>query len=64
MIGAALGTVTGLAWLLHRFVERPLTPRLREALTRGIGVANAAPAERRPGALLLAGRERLTGATQ
>ncbi|MFE9255150.1 acyltransferase family protein [Streptomyces sp. NPDC006879] len=32
--GGTLALMLGLAWLLHRWVERPLTPVLRRALTR------------------------------
>ena len=61
LIAAALTVVTGLAWLVHRYLERPLARWLRTALTRGIGETTAhelsrdgapspgpSPADRRP----------------
>jgi peptidoglycan/LPS O-acetylase OafA/YrhL len=33
LIVVALGLIAGLAWLVHRLVERPLTRRLRRALS-------------------------------
>ncbi|MGM7671333.1 acyltransferase family protein [Microbacterium sp. A93] len=33
----ALAAVLGAAWLLHRWVERPLGPRLQRAVTAGVG---------------------------
>jgi peptidoglycan/LPS O-acetylase OafA/YrhL len=41
LIVAALAVIAGLAWLVHRFVERPLARRLRAALTRGVEAASA-----------------------
>jgi peptidoglycan/LPS O-acetylase OafA/YrhL len=40
LIVAALAVIAGLAWLVHRFVERPLAPRVRAALTRGVEAAS------------------------
>jgi len=40
LIVAALVLVAGLAWLVHRFVERPLTPLLRRALSGGAAEAS------------------------
>lgn len=34
---AALAAVLGAAWVLHRWVERPLGPRLQRAVTAGVG---------------------------
>jgi peptidoglycan/LPS O-acetylase OafA/YrhL len=37
------------AWLVHRFVERPLAPRLRRALTTGLPAASTGTsADQRP----------------
>jgi peptidoglycan/LPS O-acetylase OafA/YrhL len=33
----ALAAVLGAAWLLHRYVEQPLGPRLQRAVTAGVG---------------------------
>jgi peptidoglycan/LPS O-acetylase OafA/YrhL len=43
LIAAALTVITVVAWLVHRYVERPLTRRLRDALTRGVAAAAAEP---------------------
>ena len=39
LVLGTLAGVAGLAWLVYRFVERPLTPLLRDALKRGIAAA-------------------------
>jgi peptidoglycan/LPS O-acetylase OafA/YrhL len=44
VLAIATGTALSLAWLVHRFVERPLQPRLRAA----VGRALTAPGRRRP----------------
>jgi peptidoglycan/LPS O-acetylase OafA/YrhL len=45
-LGLALACVVAMAWLLHRFVERPLGPRLRYAV--GAGLVRARDAVLRP----------------
>jgi peptidoglycan/LPS O-acetylase OafA/YrhL len=58
---AATAFSLGLAWLVHRCVERPFGPRLRRATTAGcvrvrdagvalVSLVRAVPAESRPGA--------------
>jgi peptidoglycan/LPS O-acetylase OafA/YrhL len=37
VLGLALASVLGAAWLVHRWVEAPLGPRLQRAVTDGIG---------------------------
>jgi peptidoglycan/LPS O-acetylase OafA/YrhL len=40
LIVVALAVIVGLAWLVHRYVERPLTPWLRGALLGGVAAAS------------------------
>jgi peptidoglycan/LPS O-acetylase OafA/YrhL len=49
LIVAALALIGGLAWAIHRFVERPLTPILRAALTRDLTPSYAWRARREEG---------------
>jgi peptidoglycan/LPS O-acetylase OafA/YrhL len=51
LIVAALVVVAGVAWLVHRYVERPLGPLLRTALARGVAEA-ATPIGRQPAPLV------------
>ncbi|HRO93233.1 acyltransferase [Citricoccus sp.] len=37
VLGLALASVLGAAWLVHRWVETPLGPRLQRAVTTGLG---------------------------
>jgi peptidoglycan/LPS O-acetylase OafA/YrhL len=58
----ALVVVGGLAWLVQRYVERPLTPVLRTALRRGIeAVRDAEPTARRDVAPRAAGTRPAAG---
>ncbi|MEU4236175.1 acyltransferase [Actinoplanes sp. NPDC026619] len=41
LIPAAIVVLGGMAWLVHRYVERPLMPLMRSALTRSIAAARA-----------------------
>ncbi|WP_239117754.1 acyltransferase family protein [Paractinoplanes ferrugineus] len=41
LITGAMLVVGGLAWLVHRYIERPLTPLLRGSLNRGIAATRA-----------------------
>lgn len=48
LIAGTIVVVGGLAWLVHRYVERPLTPLLRAGLSSGIAAARAVPHESYP----------------
>ncbi|GAA0804329.1 acyltransferase family protein [Spirilliplanes yamanashiensis] len=49
LIALTLVLVAALAWLVHRYVERPLMPLLRDGLRRSIAAANAAEPALEPG---------------